>query len=333
MFSWLPIHKETAERLLQYENRQEELIALLRGMEDAGLNVVQLADKISETKEIPLQEIDPLTFMAVFNRPNTFKNRCDNWAYVKKAWNLKADVPRDVNGIPTISSLSAWFFPWKYRRSPDDIPSLWKLARAAVEGRWDEVDPQLFQTCLGIHTVGIAKLTTGLFWLAPTEVLALPATTTGFLTAKGIDPSVSDKASYDRVLSRVRSEISPDFVAVSHDAWLHSAAHNPDDYVLDADESQKIWQSFRAAMPDFIDFFRPGAAFEAKETHYKRAGLEKFNQAGGRAAVEQFLAKGQPVEALKLFQRTVALNIASYQSWRPSMGEDRPEALADVLAA
>ena len=36
MFTWLPIHAETARRLLDYENRQADLLALLEQMAASG---------------------------------------------------------------------------------------------------------------------------------------------------------------------------------------------------------------------------------------------------------------------------------------------------------
>lgn len=331
MFSWRPIHEETAARLLNFEHRQEDLVTLLRDMDNAGLNVVPLTDKPSEKTEAPLAEIDPLTFMAVFNRPTTFRNKTAAWAYLKKAWNLRSEVPRDVHGIPTLSPQSAWFFPWKYRRRPQDIPSLWKLARYAIEGRWNEADPKLFTECLDIHTVGVGKLTTGLFWLAPTQILPLPSTTTGYLESKGFKTQVENKAEYDAVLARVRSELSTDLIQVSHDAWVYSAGYEP--FVLNEEEVDRIWSVFRTAMPDFVDFSAPGEKLLKQELQYKRAGLKKFSEAGGRTEIERLLADNQSAEALKIFQRTVALNIASFQSWRRSIGEGNPKALSEVLAA
>jgi hypothetical protein len=37
MFTWIPIHEETAKRLLEYQHRSQELVALLDRMKQQGL--------------------------------------------------------------------------------------------------------------------------------------------------------------------------------------------------------------------------------------------------------------------------------------------------------
>ena len=81
---------------------------------------------------------------------------------------------------------------------------LWQLARAAIEGKWDEVDDGLFEGCLAIKSVGVGKLTTGLFWVTPTRFLPVPSTTVNYLKANGITVDVSSKKSYDSLLAEVR---------------------------------------------------------------------------------------------------------------------------------
>src|ERR1017187_5464292 len=99
MFTWRPIHEETARRLLAYENRQGELLALLEQMTQRGLNVVPVNDHPTEGTDNKLTGIDPFTFFAVFNRHLTFQNRRKNWQFLKEAWSLESAVPDDFHGI------------------------------------------------------------------------------------------------------------------------------------------------------------------------------------------------------------------------------------------
>jgi MoxR-like ATPase len=94
-----------------------------------------------------------------------------------------------------------------------------------------------------------------------------------------------------------------------------------------------VWSTFRKRYPDFVDFEAPGKNFEADETHYKRRGLAKFEELGGREKIKALLAAGDARGALQIISRSSSLNIASYQSWKPSIGADNPHALADVLTA
>lgn len=40
--TWIPIHREAAAKLLEFQDRQNELIELLRKMEEDGLTVISL---------------------------------------------------------------------------------------------------------------------------------------------------------------------------------------------------------------------------------------------------------------------------------------------------
>ncbi len=63
MFTWVPTHKAIAEKLLAYENRQQELIQILK---DAGETV--LNDMDEEGNRFEMQEIDPFTFFFYINK-------------------------------------------------------------------------------------------------------------------------------------------------------------------------------------------------------------------------------------------------------------------------
>lgn len=332
MFTWIPIYAETAKRLLEYEQRQPELIVLLEEMRASGLNVIPLEDRPTPHSTEKLQVIDPFTFFAVFNRPLTMQNRIKNWLFLKEKWQLTANAPQDFNGIPTLTPQNAWFFGWGFDRETDDVNLLWLLAREVVERGWSPGSGGVFDKCLNIHTVGLGKLTTGLFWLAPRSCLPLPATTIQYLEANGITVEVSDSDSYSRVLETVRSRLSNDFVQESHNAWLHCESAEEQNYELGERTAAAVWAAFREKNPDFLTFEEPGETFARSEINYKRGGLAKFEKSGGRYAVEKLLKAGDPRGALALFTNSVQLNFASFQSWRPSIGDDS-NVLDDVLRA
>ena len=224
-------------------------------------------------------------------------------------------------------------FAWGHRRDNQDIPRLWKLARTVLENGWENCAPALFEECLNIHAIGVAKLTTGLFWIAPAQVLPLPATTVQYLKARGIAVDVTSKATYDAVMNQVRSQLSSDFIMESHNAWLY--CRSEEDLNFDFPDGLKdgVWNAFRKGFPDFVDFRSPGEKFQKDEIAYKRAGLSKFEKLGGRAEIERRLAANDPAAALEVITKSAALNIASFQSWRPSFGADQPAILAEVLKA
>jgi len=90
MFTWKPIHKEAAQYLLKFKDRQDELLALAKRMEDSGLKVISVVDRDENGGKIPLTEIYPFTFFAIFNRGMSDANRWKNWEFLEKEWNLQA---------------------------------------------------------------------------------------------------------------------------------------------------------------------------------------------------------------------------------------------------
>ena len=133
MFSWTLIHKEATRKMLAFPEPQKKLLATLREMEQQGLKVIGLRDQDPQGSWHPLEQIDPFTFLATFNRGITDKNRHANWKFVKRRWSLESEVPQDFEGIPTVHSQAAWFFSYSPKRKKGDIEALWKLATQAME--------------------------------------------------------------------------------------------------------------------------------------------------------------------------------------------------------
>ena len=66
-------------------------------MNGQGLRTIPLED--GSDGEL-LEEIDPFTFFANFNRPITEKNKARMWELVKSELNLNSEIPRDYFGLP-----------------------------------------------------------------------------------------------------------------------------------------------------------------------------------------------------------------------------------------
>ena len=60
-FTWIPLYREIAEQLLSYENRQSELIELLKEIKAREIPVIPFNDKDEGDNTISLREIDPFT--------------------------------------------------------------------------------------------------------------------------------------------------------------------------------------------------------------------------------------------------------------------------------
>lgn len=224
MFSWTPIHKEATTKMLAVSEPQKELLTTLREMEQQGLKVIRLKDQNPQGSWHPLEQIDPFTFLATFNREITEYNRRANWQFLKKRWSLQSHVPQDFSGIPTVNPQGSWFFPYSFERREGDIEALWQLAAQAMKRPITEIDEELFNRCCQVRMVRIPKLTIGLFWVNPHGLLPCDKKTITFGKNHGIHSRPLDFRSYVEWLRQMTTELGSDFPKVSHEAHLLAIA-------------------------------------------------------------------------------------------------------------
>jgi len=223
MFTWKQIYNELITTLLQYRNKQDELIRILKSIEAKGLKIISLKDIDASGMEKPLSVIDPFTFFANFNRGTTFDNRRSILSELKKVFQLKAEVPSDFDGLPIVDLRQSWFFPYENKRKPETIDDLWTLAELCTKSVAGELDDQLFERSVKIRSVRAGKLTMGLFWLNPNQYLTLDSRTVSYIEEKGVKASgqkVETLAQYLSILEKVTTKIGTDFVTLSRDAYI-----------------------------------------------------------------------------------------------------------------
>ncbi|MCA9193594.1 MAG: hypothetical protein KDB03_17600 [Planctomycetales bacterium] len=75
MFSWKPIYREIADKLPDFALKNGELVQLMIEMHERGLKVSNVGDRDSGGNNIQLEEVDPFSFLANFNRGVTNDNR------------------------------------------------------------------------------------------------------------------------------------------------------------------------------------------------------------------------------------------------------------------
>lgn len=128
-FTWIPFYKELAHKLLEYKDKQSELIDFLEELHaKKGLIIIPTKDIDSAGQEIRLNKIDLFTFFATFNRGIKDEMRFKLLAEMKIKFNLTHDLPTNFNGIPVLNSQRSWLFTYKKDRQPTDISLLWKIA-------------------------------------------------------------------------------------------------------------------------------------------------------------------------------------------------------------
>ena len=163
-FTWIEIYQEFATVLSGWQDRQAELIAFLEDLRAQKYVIVSLQDKNSAGERFPLTEIDPFTFMGVFNRGIRDEQRIAILGKIKKYFQLQSSVPSDFSGIPVLSNMKSWFFPYQDRRESGHISRLWHIFQLALQENPLKTTKFLeaFDDVLSMRGVNI-NLTMGLF--------------------------------------------------------------------------------------------------------------------------------------------------------------------------
>ena len=83
------------------------------------------------------------------------------------------DLQGERDGIPLLNNLAWWYFAYETDRRPDDIASLWQTFEDSIhfadtdseESR--EALARSFGNALSVKSVGVSKLTIGMFLIRP----------------------------------------------------------------------------------------------------------------------------------------------------------------------
>jgi 5-methylcytosine-specific restriction protein B len=274
---------------LEFEQNQDELLKLIKEMRAKDFKMILLNDKDSNNQRVDLQEVDPFTFFSNFNRKVKDGNRRDILEYIKGHWQLKAEIPSDFNGIPIADNRQAWFFPYAKDRAKDDIPNLWKLAHEAVEEKPGNFDRNILGDCLSIKTVGLPKITMGMFWLNPTSYLAADSKNRTFFKAKGIELADFTVDAYFQWLEKVTATFGNNFPELSHQAYLEvtTVEVDPEEDDEPIDDRQYWWLN---ANPKEWDFER--LAIGGRQTYTSR------NEKGNKRRIFKYFNEAKPGDLL-----------------------------------
>ncbi len=164
-YPWVAFYKELAAKLLPYrKNRQELVNKVYQVYNDTGIGMPKL-DYGGK-----LVDIDPFTVFGLFNKPLTTKKRALIVGAMARVFNMQTEVPQDYNGIPTLNPLVATFYIFLPDRSEDVIDKLWDLFEEALKykpGQERNRLEELINEVVAMKYNGVAKVTMGLFWIAP----------------------------------------------------------------------------------------------------------------------------------------------------------------------
>ena len=223
MFTWISIHREAAKVLLTYRNRQPDLVALLQRMHDAGLKALAITDYYAGGTQSPLQEIDPFTFLANFNRPNTRDNRVALWAFLKQEWKLAASVLTDFDGLPLMNHQKSWLIPWAEERDARHVPDLWDFFEHALTCPVHQLDTVLMECCMSHKHTALTVLTMGMFWIRPDTWISADGKNVGYAQHLGcLIAKPKTAVGYPDWLDAMKKLAAGDAAKFSHDAHLWS---------------------------------------------------------------------------------------------------------------
>ncbi len=224
-FTWIPIYSEIAKAILAYKDDRKTLLSLIYKSIDEEY-ISYLHDEDNDK----LEDICPFTVMGIFNRGNTYDNRKLILSQFKAALGLSPEIPDDFSGIPTIDNRKSHFFGFKSKRQMNDIDNLWILFDNVLNNK----DIQsIYDTVIGQYCIKI-NITMGLFWISPSQFIALDGPNKARLKSLGINigNKVPCYASYNDIMDQVKQLMATNkikensFYEFSYNTWLDSRNEN-----------------------------------------------------------------------------------------------------------
>lgn len=224
-FTWVPFYREVAARVLEYEDRQDELLAILCEIKAVGLPTISFVEKLPNNVVLPFAEIDPFTFISIFSSADIedSKKKC---LWLKDKWKLQSPDVEDFEGRVSAEAHNPGF--WALDEDEDweleSNRSLWQLASQAFAGDIDAIDAELFSHCINRCSIDIQKITTGLSWINPAKFLSSTSFVISFVKSQKSsfnveDSEVSSLSDYHKFLESAR-RVNLNFVSLSHEARL-----------------------------------------------------------------------------------------------------------------
>ncbi len=217
-FTWIHLYQELANELAKWQDRQGELIAFLEDLRTDGLVITPFNDKEQDGGRFLLKEIDPFTFFGVFNRGIRYDQRIAILWRMKQFFELKSELPEDLNGIPVLNNQKSWFIAYQAFRAEQDVAKLWHVFQRAL-GKAPLDDGEFlhsFDEALTVKQTNI-NLTMGLFWIRPYTFINLDQANRSFLEIKL--PKGGLNAAFYAETVRKFQNVGKSFPEISLEAW------------------------------------------------------------------------------------------------------------------
>lgn len=305
--TWAIFYKALAHKLLEYQNCRDQLIEKIR---ELYINTQINMPKLEINNEII--DMDPFTVFGLFNKSSmTKENRIKIIEEMAKLFDVKADIPRNFDGIPTVMNLRATFYNFKNDREAQDIENLWSLFEIALLYSSDKSEDnennfkRKFNQVMAQPGIGMGKLTSGLFWIDSDTFANLDSRAIWYIfeeseiSTKYINFEVNLKKSltattYLMMIEKLKLFLKDDnylndFIDLSYEAWRKSKEIKQSSKVkdIDADKDLEVVNYWiYSPKPQDVDF---ASFIENGEMSIGYNELEDFSNYASKEEVNQTL--------------------------------------------
>lgn len=224
-FSWVPYYKELAQKLVQYREKREELLDIIRGIDREYIDFLQ-----KDGDGTKITDIHPFAIYSIFNRLFLIPKKQKILEYLKTKLNLTSPIPNDFDGIPSVNPQNSfWGMPWN-DNAKKEIEENWDLFCCAVNENFDKDE---FCKCFDkvISQQGAKwNVTQALFRMNPDKFISLDGNSREYLGTENIsvfnEKDLSGKK-YLSLLNDIKENINKHsikekkFYELSHNAWKY----------------------------------------------------------------------------------------------------------------
>ena len=292
-FDWVDFYKEFAFKLVSYKEKRAELIQKVKAIyQMTGISMPTL------DKDNNIMDIDPFTIFGLFNKGLKDENRIKILTAIAELFELSHDVPTSFDSIPVLNTQNATYYLFYADRGDSDIDDLWELfvtALAYSENSTSENKDHFsryFDKVINRKNNGNAKITMGLYWIAPNSFLNLDSRNRWYIYESGKLPlelvyklprihskiSASDYFSIvdslKNYLDSPQSELK-NFKELSFEAWKYSEQVNKEEQAK-KEVSESSAPTYNLASEDTKEFEKGDTSY-AREDFLKEVFVSAEN--------------------------------------------------------
>ena len=242
-FTWIPFYEEMAQKLLTFKDRRKDLVDIVYSLgneytdyiydEQLDENGKAKTDANGKKLRQHVEDIDPFSVMAIFNRKILDENRNIIVQKFKGLLKIDAGVPEDYDSIPILMNLQSTLY-WRETASAE-IPILWNLFEAAAKES-DDIGASFDEI---VKFKGIKwNITIALYWCFPRKFMPLDGVSRDFLKEKcgiSLENQKITYGDYLNIANTVRSKFEdPNFGIKNYSEFSMAAYKN-------AMDKQNVW--------------------------------------------------------------------------------------------